>query len=310
MHHQLSVYIALALMSLEEGIMRSTFLERDAWYRRQQNQPPITKREERKYRQIIAVNIVNQMVVEVICIIMSKSLVIVTRPHRFIFNIGYQSVEITTEYLMVQLALELFVEFAVDGIAVYKEIFKQNLPLGNYFSMLTMEIFLAYIGFANVAVVQILVSFLSTPDAYFCRNADPCTCTGGSYRLYTSACAFVNAPFETQEMYYNGTVKLENLPPRYMTNISNTSNRTPYSLNSQKMSNEHKSIFYSVSEHIQTAMIVGLITVAFITAAMNLTNTILRSYGFDQDTKTSKKKVTTLALVKSKVKPISEEEEP
>ena len=59
MHHQLSVYIALALMSLEEGIMRSTFLERDAWYRRKQNQPPITKREERKYRQIIAVNIVN-----------------------------------------------------------------------------------------------------------------------------------------------------------------------------------------------------------------------------------------------------------
>ena len=65
MRYQLSVYIALALMSLEEGIMRSTFLERDAWFRRQQNQPPITKREERKYRQIIAVNIVNQMVVDI-----------------------------------------------------------------------------------------------------------------------------------------------------------------------------------------------------------------------------------------------------
>eukprot|EP00948_MAST-09A_sp_MAST-9A-sp1_P000583 g583.t1 len=320
MQYQLSVYIALALMSLEEGIMRSTFLERDAWFRRQQNLPPITKGEERKYRQIIAVNIVNQMIVEVICIILSKSLVIVSRPHRFIFNLGYQSVEITTQSLLIQLGLELFVEFAVDGIAAYKEIFKQNLPLGNYFSLLTIETFLSYFTFANNATAFILICFLSTPDAFFCRTADPCTCNGGSYRLYTSACAFVNAPIEIQEMYFNGTMTLVNLPQKYMTTVSNTSNpnETSYILNSQEMSNEHKSMFDSVSAEIQSAVVFGLITVSLIFVAMNLTNKLLRSCGLDTHhikkrmgeltlTKSKehpKKRGATLALAKNKVKPL------
>jgi len=192
MHHQFSVYIAVALMSLEEGIMRSTFLERDTWYRQYLKQPPITKSERRIYRQIIAINIVNQMVVEVICIFMSKFLVIMTRRHRFLFNLGFQSVEITNQDLLIQLGLELFVEFAVDAIAVYKEIIKQRLKLSKYFSFLTKEVFLSYLFYSLMGVGLVFtMPFTSLPDIYFCKNADPCTCTGGSFRLYTSACKFL-----------------------------------------------------------------------------------------------------------------------
>eukprot|EP00948_MAST-09A_sp_MAST-9A-sp1_P002263 g2263.t1 len=301
MHHHSSVYIALALMSLEEGIMRSTFLERDAWFRRKRKLPPITESESPLYRQTIAIYLVNQMLVEVICIIISKAFVILTRPHRYIFNIGFQAEGIGNDYLIAQLCLELALEFAVDGFAMYKEIFNQNLRLEKYFSFLTKEIFVAYMGYVNIAISSVLMCFISTPDVYFCENADPCTCSGGSFRLYISTCAFRNAPIETQELYYNGTVTLDLLPRQFITQMSNASNSSnaSYVLDMKKMSNVYKSAFDSIPPKIQSAMAYGTIACPLIILGMLIANRALRAYGFTEEVVKNKVKTN---LVKAAIK--------
>ena len=139
------------------------------------------------------------MISEVNCIVLSKALVMVTRPHRFLFNLGFQSIAITDRDLLIQMALELFIELFVDGIALYKEIFKQQLPLGLYWRSLTKEAIASYSCFTLWAVSMVLTCFLSFPDIYFCRSANPCTCAGGSYRLYTSACKFLKMPLSEQQ---------------------------------------------------------------------------------------------------------------
>ena len=47
MDNRNSTVIAIALVSLEEAILRGTFVERDAWFRRLRKQPPLSKMSKR-----------------------------------------------------------------------------------------------------------------------------------------------------------------------------------------------------------------------------------------------------------------------
>ena len=58
------------------------------------------------------------MLVEIVCIIVSKFLVIILYPHRFVINVGFQHSPLNLNDLFSALLVELAVEITVDGLAI------------------------------------------------------------------------------------------------------------------------------------------------------------------------------------------------
>ena len=77
--HQQAVFFAIGIMSLEEGVLRSTFAVRELWYRRFRNQPPASDAELARLKVGWAVQIANSMHCEIFAIFLCKLLVIAAR---------------------------------------------------------------------------------------------------------------------------------------------------------------------------------------------------------------------------------------
>ena len=79
MRSQQAVFFAIGIMSLEEGVLRSTFAVRELWYRRFRNQPPASDAELARLKVGWAVQIANSMHCEIFAIFLGKLLVIAAR---------------------------------------------------------------------------------------------------------------------------------------------------------------------------------------------------------------------------------------
>ena len=117
-----STVIAIAIVSLEEAVLRGTFVERDSWFRRMRGDVPISEMPKRKaetLRRSWAVQIFHSMLVEIVCIVLAKVLVVITYSHRFVINVGFQNEALNIQNLLTTLLVELAVEITVDGMGEF-----------------------------------------------------------------------------------------------------------------------------------------------------------------------------------------------
>ena len=185
MDNSRAVYITLALIGLEEGILRSTFTERDEWYRIFRGKKPtheLSDEEAELVRKSRAVQITHSMVTEITSIIVAKGLVIVARHLSFVLNVGYQNrPDLDMSELVTTMMVELALEFCVDAMTLRKEINGAGIPVHLFRLWLTKDIVMAHFFACPAHVMGTLASFFTPALIYFCPSRDPCSCTGGPY---------------------------------------------------------------------------------------------------------------------------------
>ena len=79
MRSQSSVFVAIGIMSLEEGVLRSTFAAREMWYRKFRKQQPASEAELARLKVGWAIQIANSMHCEIFSILLAKFMVIASR---------------------------------------------------------------------------------------------------------------------------------------------------------------------------------------------------------------------------------------
>ena len=180
------LFLTLAFTSIEEGILRSTFMQREKFWARKLGYTDLSRFEKKVHKYMCAVSIVNAMICEIVGIVASKVIILATRPNRFIFNVGHQEADLSLFSLARLLASELSIEFAVDTIATHREITRDRLPMDFFYQRLNFPSFFMYCFWSSFAILLVIIScFWSWPVSIYCSNKhDPCSCRDGPYRLY------------------------------------------------------------------------------------------------------------------------------
>ena len=207
------------------------------------------------------------------------------RYDRYSFNLGFQSTLVTTADILLTLLFELAVEFVVDYVALNNELGK-DIPVHWFYSLLTRETVLAQAFFFAIAVyLNLVCNFPSMPLSHFCTSpTDPCTCTGGPYRLHRPLCEFLGMTTEAQAALFspNATGELlPGLPASYVKAIyNNFTNGTAssYAIDLDFLKAEQPTLFSIVSVRNQELVFAGTMTVIVVVAGMFLSETALSRF--------------------------------
>ena len=108
-------------------ITRTTMVQRDRIFRRWNNMPNLSPREEKLEHDVWAIAIMHSMIAELGAIVIIKILIVLFRPHRFAFNFGYGFDETSVSTagvstLLLGMFVELICEGLVDVIAMKMEV--------------------------------------------------------------------------------------------------------------------------------------------------------------------------------------------
>ena len=127
--------VAIIITAVEEALIRTTIVERDSFFLSLLGEEEPTE-EERKYQmQVCAISICQSMTAEFCAIILSRSVYLLFRAHRYVFNLGYGGEGLDSGLIVINLFLELSGEAIIDILAVYTEL-QAGLPLAEYFSLI------------------------------------------------------------------------------------------------------------------------------------------------------------------------------
>ena len=192
---------------------------------------------------------------------------------------------VTTADILLTLLFELAVEFVVDYVALNNELGK-DIPVHWFYSLLTRETVLCQaFFFANAVYMNLVWNFPSMPLSHFCTSpTDPCTCTGGPYRLHRPLCKFLGMTTEAQAALFspNATGELlPGLPASYVKAIyNNFTNGTAssYAIDLDFLKAEQPTLFSIVSVRNQELVFAATMTVIVVVAGMFLSETALSRF--------------------------------
>ena len=138
LHRSSQVYstVAIIITAVEEALIRTTIVERDSFFLRLFGAEKPTAKEREYQKQVWAISICQSMTAEFCAIILSRSLYLLFRPHRYVFNLGYGGEGLDSGLIVINLFLELSGEALIDILAVYTEV-RAGLPLGKYFDYIS-----------------------------------------------------------------------------------------------------------------------------------------------------------------------------
>ena len=206
-----------------------------------------------------------------------------SRYDRYSFNLGFQSSSISTADIFLTLLFELVVEFVVDYMALYNELGK-DIPVHWYYSLLTRETVLAQAFFFAFAVyLNLTWNFPSMPLSHFCTSpTDPCTCTGGPYRLHRPLCQFLGMTTEAQAALFSSNATgelLPGLPASYVKAIYTANgNASSYAIDLDFIKAEQPTLFSIVSARNQELVYAGTMTVILVVAGMLFSESALSRF--------------------------------
>ena len=205
-----------------------------------------------------------------------------SRYDRYSFNLGFQSSSISTGDILMTMLFELVVEFVVDYIALNNELGK-DIPVHWFYSLLTREGVLAQaFFFAYATFLNLVLNFPSMPLSHFCTSpTDPCTCTGGPYRLHRPLCEFLSMKTEAQAALFNSNATgdlLTGLPRAHVKAIYVNSNATSYAIDLDFLEAEHPTLFSIVSSRNQELIYAGTLTVILVVAGMLFSDAALARF--------------------------------
>ena len=126
--------------------------------------------------------------------------------------------------------------------------------------------FFAFAPFSNM-----IGNFPSLPLSHFCTSpSDPCTCTGGPYRIYRPLCTFRDMSTEAQAALVNSNATaylLPDLPREYVKTIT-TNGSTAYAIDLDFLEAEQPTLFSIVSARNQELVYAGFVTLALVVGGM------------------------------------------
>lgn len=183
--------IAIIITGIEEGLFRSTLVERDLMFRKWRGLGRMTKEEEDIQKLVWAASISSSMIAELVAICVRVATILLFWRHRYIFNIHGavdQEGELNKGLLFINLILELTSEYLVDNLAIKNEL-EHDIPLKKVFTrMLRWEISVLYTFMVLASVLITLCTFMSLPTFIFCTSPNPCSCNGAGFAIYNSFC--------------------------------------------------------------------------------------------------------------------------
>ena len=221
--------IAILITGVEEAVLRCTLVDRDRFIRKwlyAEDEDDVSEEDRAAQHRVWAVSIMNTMQQEFIAIVLCRITYLVFRPHRFVFNFGYNG-NIESGLVVVNMMLEIVGEALIDIVAAYTEI-RQGIFLPIYFTLLDRAPLSFNACFTNIhftIIIFQLWAFRASPSAFFCTNpTDACTCSGGGFDLYTPFCTSSTSGGGKINITSNGsnapaaneTVKIQNIKGEYV----------------------------------------------------------------------------------------------
>ena len=102
-------------------------------------------------------------------------------PHRYSFNLGYDTEELSSGTFNVfgavlSMIVQLLAEIGVDFLSFYVEML-HNIPVMQYFdSFNAASHYVCHFFAIATSVGSIMWAFSTVPEPFFCEADDPCTC--------------------------------------------------------------------------------------------------------------------------------------
>ena len=198
---------------------------------------------------------------------------------------------------------ELAVEFVVDYVALSNELGK-DIPVHWFYSLLTKEVVLCQaFFFAKAAELNLIFNFASMPLSHFCTSrVDPCTCTGGPYRIHRPLCEFLGMETEAQAALFGSNVTgdlLPGLPRDYVQAIYTNGSATSYAIDLDFIEAEHPTLFSMFSVRNQELVYAGTMTIIFVIAGMLFSDAALARFAKETVKEVSAKVTSHVSRIKS-----------
>ena len=180
------------------------------------------------------------------------------------------------------MVFELLVELVVDYIALNNELGK-DIPVHWFYKLVTKEtVACQMFFFAWALYTNMVLNFPSMPLSHFCTSpTDPCTCTGGPYRIHRPLCLFLSTKPEEQAalLSLNATeYLLPDLPRVYIKTIVSNGNETSYAIDLDYLKAEHGTLFSIVSSRNQELVYAGAVTLCLVVIGMLFSESALSRF--------------------------------